>query len=117
MKCPHCLENFHAKFDEQLFLDNNNRQLYDKDGQWTYRWTVCPACEKAVIFLKTYRATTPHIRPGFTREVQVWPKGTARSPLPPEVPEEFSNDYSTAIHKEGHTTSCVPLRVETAWYY
>lgn len=29
-------------------------------------------------------------------EYMIWPKGVARSPLPPEVPEKYAEDYKEA---------------------
>lgn len=95
MKCPHCLEHFHARFVDQSLTNEGYLVLQDKDGSWAYRWTVCPACEKATLFIKTTSRPTP-ATPPQTREIQVWPKGTARAPLPPEVPSEFSADYLEA---------------------
>lgn len=95
MKCPHCLENFHAYFDDQLFTNAAGSVLQDRDGIWSYRFTLCPACRKATLSIKTSRSATANA-PAFNREIQAWPKGIARSPLPPDVPEEFSADYLEA---------------------
>jgi Domain of unknown function (DUF4145) len=95
MECPHCLQHFHAYFVEQPFTDKTQESLQDTDGRWYYRWTVCPACERATLVIKTIRTSTPKATDS-TREIQGWPKGVARSPLPPEIPEELANDYREA---------------------
>jgi hypothetical protein len=92
MKCPHCLESFHAEFSTS-FLSGQSRHLVDKDGYWGVRFTVCPACQKASIFLQVHSIHDTNL---VLWEIQVWPKGVARSPLPPEVPEEFAADYREA---------------------
>ncbi|MCK6588754.1 MAG: DUF4145 domain-containing protein, partial [Polyangiaceae bacterium] len=49
------------------------------------RTTVCPACNRRIIEFDI-----------AGRWSLVWPKGVARSPLPPEVPEEYSQEYREA---------------------
>jgi hypothetical protein len=85
MKCPHCLENFHANIQTQ-------QQVQDKDGVWEVHSTLCPSCKKATIFLSTKKTAqdVPY------RRIQVWPKEVARLPLPPEVTEPFASDYYEA---------------------
>lgn len=92
MKCPQCLESFHAEFFTS-FLSGQSRHLVDKDGYWGVRFTICPACQKASIFFQVHSIHDTNL---VLREMQVWPKGVARSPLPPEVPEEFTADYREA---------------------
>lgn len=92
MKCPHCLESFHAEFSKSL-LGGNTRHLIDRDGYWGVRFTICPECQKASIFLQVHSISDTNV---VLREIQVWPKGVARSPLPVEVPEKFAVDYREA---------------------
>lgn len=92
MKCPHCLVSFHAEFSKSL-LGGPSRWLVDKDGYWGARFTICPACHKASIFLQVLSIDNTDL---VLREIQVWPKGVARSPLPAEVPEAFAADYREA---------------------
>ena len=96
MKCPHCLVSIHAEFAEVLF-HRAGGGLEDVLGVWRYRVTVCPACHKAIIFLKL----TPREKKGYRlreMEIMVWPKRVARSPLPPEVPQQFATDYREACN-------------------
>ena len=48
MRCPHCLESFHASWD-QNDLTWGNSPLKDKDGVWRLTDTLCPACNRAII--------------------------------------------------------------------
>src|SRR5262249_25937744 len=95
MKCPHCLESFFENFSDEALLYSGRIALHDKDGDWRYKWTKCPACEKAIIFLKT--VNSEGMNDLILRELQVWPKGVSRSPLPPEVTKDFDvSDYLEA---------------------
>lgn len=85
MKCPHCSESFHAEF----FVFPTQQGLIDEDGAWLYRCTICPACQRAIIFVRL--ATEPQYK-----ERMAYPKVVARSPLPPEVTEPFASDYREA---------------------
>ena len=93
MKCPHCLENFHAHFFEGDVQAHTGAKIVSIDpyGIWTYRATQCPACERIIVFLLIKGPHGDEIK-----EMQVWPKGIARALLPPEVPEEYAADYREA---------------------
>ena len=94
MKCPHCLENFFPQTSEALLCWNDGRggAVTDAGGHWTYKFTLCPACKRIVIWLiLTDKKSSKEI--GST---MVWPRGVARAPLSPEVPEEFAEDYREA---------------------
>ena len=91
MKCPHCLENFFPYFREthvHAGVGPEATVAGDPDGTRTIRATRCPSCERFVILLKL--ASPKGV---LRQELQVWPKGIARTPLPKEVPDEFANDY------------------------
>jgi len=85
MKCPHCLENFHDK-DHWTDLGMAN----DRDGYWQAYFIKCPSCDRLIVNLlmsdKLGRKTLIRARP----------KGMSRSPLPPDVPEKYSQDYIEA---------------------
>ncbi len=92
MKCPHCLESFHAEFSTHPFFVFPTQQgLIDKDGAWLYRYTTCPACQRVIIFVRL--VTEPQYK-----ERMAYPKVVARSPLPPEVTEPFASDYREACN-------------------
>ena len=96
MKCPHCLESFHAAInDVQIIWDPvvRGKTTEDKDGGWSYQVTECPACRRFIISLKTVKSGHVH------RHIQVYPKGTTRAPVPKEVTnedKELAADYTEA---------------------
>jgi hypothetical protein len=93
MKCPHCLQSFFADSNGQFIEWPDKQWLKDKDGYWHVRTTKCPSCNRATIYLELRMVSDFSI---VLKEMQIWPKGTARSPLPPEVPEDFVADYKEA---------------------
>jgi Domain of unknown function (DUF4145) len=83
MKCPHCLEGFH-------YIPTTSNVVQDSQGMIQCEQAICPACNKAVVFLK-----------GVTGGRAAWhklvyPKGVSRAPVPPEIPEKFSKSYKEA---------------------
>jgi hypothetical protein len=96
MKCPHCLENFHA--EQTLWAITIGA---DADGGWLLTRTWCPACHHYVFELEN---GTPALGAGGTgqrfsavlKTVRVWPKGTARVPMPSVVPPKIGEDYKEA---------------------
>ena len=91
MKCPHCITDFH---------DDEIRQVVerDQDGCWGIGHCRCSACGRIIIRLfvadQYYRSTGD-----FGNEIQsylVRPKIAGRPPVPPEVPDKFSDDYKEA---------------------
>ena len=85
MKCPHCLEAF---FENWANVGSELEQ--DADGRWIVQFTKCPSCKKHLIRLQHAGEGEPW------QYTLVRPKGIARSPLPPEVPDEFAEDYREA---------------------
>ncbi len=85
MKCPHCLENFHASLQTQELGQ-------DEDGVWEVQSAMCPSCKRASISVSTKK------RPQHVpyRQIQVWPKEINRLSLAPEVTEPFASDYYEA---------------------
>jgi hypothetical protein len=84
MQCPHCLVHFHEIWQEIAIVGNAMTKT-----AWEVLRTTCPPCGKDTIYLG--RDGTP--RRSYS---MVYPKGVARSPLPPEVPERFASDYREA---------------------
>jgi hypothetical protein len=83
MKCPHCLEGFH-------YSPNAINIATDKSGMVQAEAAICPACGKAVVYLRSTNGV-----------ITVWrflayPKAFARSGVPTEVPEEFAKPYREA---------------------
>jgi len=100
MKCPHCLVEFHAKV-EWLNLGK------DKEGNWAIEKYPCPNpdCGKFIVYLVqgdvVYSQPASggkyfsHIHP-INKRFLVNPKGSNRAPVPPEVPLDFTEDYTEA---------------------
>lgn len=98
MTCPHCLVEFHdeRKID---FLGQ------DAEGKWGIEKYLCPnpICKKAIYFLIKGDIYHPQHSVGYYLRDSLYevkqlirPKGTNRPPVPPEVPNEFAEDYLEA---------------------
>lgn len=94
MKCPHCLENFHAEEKVQGIV-------YDADGCWDIEYTICPACKKCIISL--INSILVPLDDGrikgkkIVKEMLVYPKGSHRPPCPKEVDDtDIADDYKEA---------------------
>ena len=97
MKCPHCIEGFHANWSNELYIENGLDQ-YGTHTQFWIRNCICPTCEKKIIQL----GQRPAYYPGVEIEWEyIFPKAIARSPLPKEVDDE------TLI--KTYTQSCLVL--------
>src|SRR3990172_318166 len=81
MKCPHCLVDFHLKWD------GASDKIADSNVLLMVRWTTCPSCERKIIQL--YDASSK-------AESLIYPRTISRTPLPQEVSEQFANDYREA---------------------
>ncbi len=96
MKCPHCLVDFFPPWSEQYLSWDNGRGewLSEQNWAWKYRFTMCPACRQPTIYLvqRDRKIDADH------NEFMVYPKGVARAPLPPEVPEQFVKAYREACN-------------------
>ena len=88
MKCPHCLENFHADW-------SGNRIGINQERFWSVNWTTCPACNRFVVYMRTETVGLPETLTN-AEDWMVYPKTSTRSPLPASVPEEFAADYREA---------------------
>lgn len=85
MKCPHCLESFFENWGNFRPLD-----LEDRDGRWRLEYCDCPSCKRVIIRLGKFSGIASYVW-NFVR-----PKAISRSPLPPEIPEKFAEDYKEA---------------------
>ena len=91
MKCPHCIVEFHDKVSVvELGFDIN--------GNWRIKCRNCPNCKKNIYHLLNYKTENINGTIKFEElsEILIRPKISNRSPVPKEVPKEFSNDYSEA---------------------
>jgi Domain of unknown function (DUF4145) len=94
MQCPHCLKHFHETWQ-------HNTLMKDAYGTWGAAVTSCPACQRAIITIgKMLQVTDGAGRISFLPALKDYqlahPRSIARSPIPPEVPEEFAADYREA---------------------
>ena len=93
MKCPHCLSEFH---DDPSTIPLGN----DPEGAWALLSRVCPACKKAIFELCCCHKVTGsgkgvHIAATKYRYL-ARPKIVGRPAPPPEVPDQFAEDYKEA---------------------
>ncbi len=88
MKCPHCLTSFHDKREMIAIGD-------DKHSYWHLIKQICPECKKYILGL-----LQQYDRSGGTyfkeRTYLCYPKAVSRTPIPKEVPAEYSSDYNEA---------------------
>ena len=92
MKCPHCLVAAHETFESDHIED-------DVDGRWGYSVMTCPECNRAIIRLelqKDLRDVGLHGYDATPLVTLIHPRASARPPCPPEVLEEFAEDYREA---------------------
>jgi hypothetical protein len=94
MQCPHCLVHIHDGWNYFLFAG-------DIEGDWGIGHMNCPDCKRVIVALgkmRTFQGGGGGIQhaadpPSFKL---VYPKTSSRSPVPPEVPAEFAEDYREA---------------------
>lgn len=91
MKCPHCLEHFREE-RESTDIDE------DVDGYWRVDHCKCAACGRLTMELVQTRPVPLPAGGKRREEIErlIHPKAVSRSPLPREVPSEFSKDYKQA---------------------
>jgi hypothetical protein len=92
VKCPHCLTDFHDFWVTQWLEWPNNKTLEDEDGLWQARTTKCPTCNHTTINLITKADDQ------IVRNLRIWPKGIARTPLSTDVKDPFRTDYLEACN-------------------
>jgi hypothetical protein len=93
MKCPHCLVEFRPELS-WLVIGK------DVESYWALERYIChnEECKRWILYLvKGTPVTTrgPSFR-GFEHGAHrrlIHPKGAARTPIPPEVPEDLAEDY------------------------
>jgi hypothetical protein len=97
MKCPHCLITFH---------DVRTRHYLgqDPDGHWFIESRTCPSpeCKRDIHVLvrTTAMFQSPdgkdYMEGDIRKAYWVWPRATARQPLPIGVPGDIAEDYKEA---------------------
>jgi hypothetical protein len=97
MQCPHCLVDFHdnAKF---TYVGQ------DADGHWGVVAVACSKCKRHSLSVQrgsgyqlgpTPRSTVVALT-GVKLYQRFYPKGTARAPVPKEVPAAIAEDFTEA---------------------
>jgi Domain of unknown function (DUF4145) len=89
MKCPHCLTAFH---------DDHERLDLQEDGtsHFVLVKSLCPTCHRFIIALHERFDRTGINKYNKEREFLCYPKATSRTPIGPEGPPEFADDYKEA---------------------
>lgn len=92
MKCPHCLVEVHSSFNT-CNINSYVGQVGNFQKNVVY-WQIhamqCPACGDAILKLQPWNSTKSF------GEWFVYPRTSARAPVPPEVPSDLASDYSEA---------------------
>jgi hypothetical protein len=90
MRCPHCTVSFHDNWDEHYIEHRGN--LVD----WWYRTAHCPACKTYIIEAThgDWNSDSRSVAAEGWR--QIYPPGSNRGPVPPEVPKNIAADYIEA---------------------
>ena len=97
LTCPHCLVAFKGEWDVAN-LD------HDVDGYWTVQKTQCPSCDRFVIRLlqfevtKGFESLTELLPMVLKAERTIWPKATARAPIPATLPRALAEDNAEACN-------------------
>lgn len=90
MKCPHCAVEIHNSFTEDWI---QNGRIGSENGtvtSWSTRAMECPACEKAIIFLRKYQGGA------LRTESMAYPRGSVRPKAPPQLPQHIAEDFDEA---------------------
>lgn len=92
MKCPHCLIQFHDEVQRTELGE-------DSTSRWILHKRACPKCGKFILSLKEH-FDRYNVGNGNhyhrNREFYCYPRAVSRSPLSPDVPEQFAADYREA---------------------
>jgi hypothetical protein len=95
MKCPHCRVEIHEHFASTTL---HHGQVVGRENGIATTWAAdlmqCPACSKAII--KIAKMTHSGNFGPETEDWLVYPRSSARSPAPPEVPVDLADDYNEA---------------------
>ena len=94
MKCPHCLISFHDK-PEYIDIEKNVNE------EWLISKSRCPECLKLIIYLIDGKIVSNQIEfishfSSSRKKYLVYPKSISRSPISPDIPNQYSDDYKEA---------------------
>jgi hypothetical protein len=90
MKCPHCTHYIH-----ESWFQNDIRTMGAQATNWCLRIMTCPQCNNDILALGAKVRTATHFWtiPEWT---QIYPQGSNRGPVSPDVPKEIAEDYDEA---------------------
>jgi hypothetical protein len=97
LTCPHCLVAFKSEWN---LIELGS----DRDARWRLDTTECPTCDRLVMRLMQFE-TVPGLEPlrgvlptKLKAERMIWPKATARVPVPATLPQALADDYTEACN-------------------
>jgi hypothetical protein len=94
MKCPHCLVDIHFDGRKTFLVGTNDGEI------WSTVSGTCSACDRPIVLLHVGSNDKPFdedVTAAVLREsLLAYPKGTARIPVPTEVPTDLAGDYAEA---------------------
>jgi hypothetical protein len=99
MRCPHCTIDFHEHWSDARMSRGIDLRVTGRRGDyevyWHYRTTVCSKCKDVIIEIAP-------VSPAGERLIEDWrmvyPIGTSRWAMVPEVPADIANDYIEACN-------------------
>jgi hypothetical protein len=99
MRCPHCTTDFHEEWYDAHFIRTNGKPFIVRfrgmEVFWHYRTTVCSKCKDVVIEIAPVNTSGSSQPLGWR---MVYPIGTSRWAMVPEVPADIANDYIEACN-------------------
>ena len=92
MKCPHCAIRIHESWSERKFY------FFRDELEWQYRILQCPECHQLTFEIRCNNIFSNPEENGIPLHqwVQIFPVGSNRGPVPPEVPAYIGQDYVEA---------------------
>jgi len=88
MKCPHCTVAVHSAWSSTAL------GLGGKHSGWVGHVMACPNCKKHIVLLENLATNERRV---------VYPQGSNRGPVPPDVPKEIAADYNEAALVIAHS--------------
>jgi hypothetical protein len=96
MICPHCTISIHEAWHRSV--------VYTKDEKgnqygtlWRVQYMSCPECRKSILRLGTMKIQGNNMPPADPSTwLLIHPTGSARAPVPKEVPPSIASDYTEA---------------------
>jgi hypothetical protein len=89
MKCPHCTTAIHPSWSPSSITDARS-----DDTHWRVEFMICPQCKKEI--LRMGKLTIANNKVQVLSWELVYPTGSYRGPVAPEVPKDIASDYTEA---------------------